>query len=74
MVSVSPSSTYTEPHAGCETAVGDDELRRCGDIVAALPAMCLEILQREPYRGEASVRNVANAMSRGAIRAHHLED
>jgi len=38
---------------GYETILGDDELRQCRDVVAALPARYLEIFQREPYAGQA---------------------
>jgi hypothetical protein len=34
---------------GSETLLGDDELRQCRDVVAALPVTYLEIFQREPY-------------------------
>ena len=38
---------------GYETNLGDDELRQCRDVVAALPATYLEIFQHEPYAGKA---------------------
>ena len=37
---------------GRETMVGDDELRLCRDVIAALPATYLEIFRREPYAGQ----------------------
>lgn len=37
---------------GYETILGDDELRQCRDVIAALPATYLEIFQREPYAGQ----------------------
>jgi hypothetical protein len=39
--------------SGYETILGEDELRQCRDVVAALPATYLEIFQQEPYAGQA---------------------
>lgn len=37
---------------GYPTVIGDDELRQCRDVVAALPSHYLDIFQREPYAGQ----------------------